>query len=113
MTHVDYSHVHSDIIVLLFRTKGLTENPSVIDYGIANPQLLERVRYFRVADLTELSDHCCISTSIDANFTITIGLDNKPIKLCPDRFIWRSPYKEKFYNLINSNQSQMTHRYIS
>ena len=24
-----------------FRTKGLTENPSVIDYGIANPQLLE------------------------------------------------------------------------
>ena len=53
-----------------FRTEGFTENPSVIDCGIANPQLLERVRYFRVDDLIELSDHCCISTSIDANFTI-------------------------------------------
>ena len=37
-----------------FRTKGLIENPSVIDYGLANPQLLERVRYFRVADLKSL-----------------------------------------------------------
>ena len=95
-----------------FRTKGFTENPSVIDYGIANPQLLERVRYFRVDDLTELSDHGCISTSIDANFTIISRLDNIPTKPCPERFIWRSPYKEKFYDLINSNQSKMTLRSI-
>ena len=72
-----------------FRTKGLTENPNVTNYEIANPQLLESVRYFRVADLTELSDHCCISTSIDANFTIISGLDNIPTKPCPETFIWR------------------------
>ena len=90
-----------------FRTKGLTENASVIDYGIENPQLLESVRYFRVA---ELSDHYCISTSIDANFTIITELDNIPTKPCSERFIWRSPYKEKFCDLINSNQSKMTLR---
>ena len=51
-------------------------------------------------------------TSIDASFTITTGLDNITAKPCPERFIWRLPYKENFYDLINSNQSKMTLRSI-
>ena len=84
---------HSHII--LFVLKGLLKTQVLlIIVRLANPQLLERVRYFRVADLTELNDRCCISTSIDANFTITSSLDNIPTKPCPERFIWRSPYKK-------------------
>ena len=81
---------------------SFTRYPFVLK-GLLKTQvlLIMELRYFRVADLTELSDHCCISTSIDANFTVISGLDNIPTKTCPERFIWRSPYKEKFYDLTN------------
>ena len=65
-----------------------------------------------MADLTELSGHCCISTSIETNFTITTGLGNIPTNLCPERFICRLPYKEKLHDLTNSNQSKMMLRNI-
>ena len=86
--------------------KKYNENPSVIDYGLTSFPFLESIRYFRVADLTTLSDHCCITANITINFTIAAQVDNIQGQSCPERFLWKSPYKEKFYDQVNSRETK-------
>ena len=42
-----------------------TEQPSVLDYAVCNSNLLQSIQLFIIFPLNELSDHCCISASID------------------------------------------------
>ena len=53
-----------------------------------------------------LGDHCCIATSIATNFTVTAQVDNIQTQSCPERFLWKSPYKEKFYDQVNSRETK-------
>ena len=37
---------------------------SVIDYAVSNVNLLSKIKYFYVSDLTRFSDHCIIKVSL-------------------------------------------------
>jgi hypothetical protein len=43
------------------------EKPSSLDYGICTINLLTSIQNFIVFPISELSDHCCISISIDTS----------------------------------------------
>ena len=47
--------------------KRPNENPSLIDYALCGESLMSKIHSFLVLPLTELSDHCCISTNIRIN----------------------------------------------
>ena len=46
------------------------DNPSVIDYALADRELFNEISYFRVKDFTTFSDHCPIELKINADYTI-------------------------------------------
>ena len=43
------------------------DSPSLIDYALCTPSLMNDIYSFSVLPFTGLSDHCCISTSIMIN----------------------------------------------
>ncbi len=64
------------------------ENPSVIDYGLCNHATYSRILSFIVQPYEGLSDHCCISISLEAAFseetdTPTVPKANQPEKPPP------------------------------
>ena len=58
--------------------------PSVSDYAVSNVNLLSKVKYFSVSDLTRFSDHCIIKVSLRTNFSVN-GVNDVYFRLPPVR----------------------------
>ena len=54
------------------------ETPSVIDYAISDPELLDEISLFRIKNFTTFSDHCPMEIKISSNFTLQ---KSDPIKI--------------------------------
>ena len=48
------------------------DDPSTIDYALANVSLIEEIKSLSILPFTGLSDHCCISLSIKVNTRIEV-----------------------------------------
>ena len=44
--------------------------PSAIDYAVSNVNLLSKIKYFSVSDLTRFSDHCIIKVSLRTYYSV-------------------------------------------
>ena len=81
--------------------------PSVIDYAVSNVNLLSKIKYFSLSDLTRFSDHCIIKVSLRTNFSVN-GVNDAyfHLPLAPAKVIWKSRYKNRLENTLNSAQCQ-------
>ena len=70
------------------------QGSSVIDYHIVNEELLHRVNYFHVHELTYLSDHCMLSMQMKCNFIEQTATEMINLVPMPPKFHWSedSPY---------------------
>ena len=73
--------------------------PCVIDYMVLNVNLLSKIKYFLVSDLTSFSDHCIIKVSLRTNFSVN-GVNDaySHLPLAPAKVIWKSQYKNRLQN---------------
>lgn len=87
--------------------------PSTIDYCLIQDELSNKAKLFYVNHLTSLSDHCCISISLDTKHSFTFAPDKnnefetvvEKSKL-PEKFMWNENCKEKFLNVLNDNTTK-------
>ena len=56
------------------------ERPSLIDYGLCNHTSFEKIISFNVQPYGLLSDHCCISLTVQARFSGG-KMDTAPVKI--------------------------------
>ena len=61
-----------------------TDKPSVIDYALCGQSFLPEVFSFSVLPFTDLSDHCCISTSVKINRDLIEAAPNENVDEYPD-----------------------------
>ena len=65
-----------------FPTK-IGDSPSAIDYFIADSTLLKDIKDFKIQPFTNISDHCCITSSISSNLSKDTNTDDLNIDLTP------------------------------
>ena len=81
--------------------------PSLIDYAVSNVNLLSKVKYFSVSDLTRFSDHCIIKVSLRTNFSVNDVNDAySHLPLVSAKIIWKSQHKNRLENTLKSAQCQ-------
>jgi exonuclease III len=80
--------------------------PSVIDYFAAHVSLLHKVKLFRVHDVTPLSIHCMITTTL---YTGNISITSNDVPLSPKykTYAWSSDCISKFQNGLCSQECQL------
>ena len=73
--------------------------PSAIDYAVSNVNLLSKIKYFSVSDLTRFSDHCIIKVSLRTNFSVN-GVNDvySHLPLAPAKVIWKTQHKNRLEN---------------
>ncbi len=78
--------------------------PSVIDYTIADKELVKEITYFRVDSLTTFSDHCPILFRLKTNFMVNILVDTNHVKLLPlpNKYVWNDNSPGAFKHSLNS-----------
>ena len=84
------------------------ERPSVLDYGICCSSLLEKILSFLILPQNELSDHCCISVSVDIKKPIGPSYsEHKEPSTKPPRLKFDADGIEKYkLNLTQDNTFQ-------
>ena len=78
---------------------------SVVDYMLASVNLLNKIGYFEVHELTPLSNHCLISCSLVLGF---LPQNNPQCKLdpLPNKFIWNQDAINLYIQKSNSADSK-------
>ena len=86
-----------------------TLEPSLIDYGLAYVDCLNRVKKFTVSNLTTFSDHCCISMRINVETlmspVVNVNNSSPDYHLLPDKFVWNQNLADTFLASLNSQES--------
>ena len=103
--------IQSSLVILNGRTMGDLNGMftcykhngcSTVDYSIVSKHLFESVQYFKVHNLTYLSDHCPIGFSILAHTDLQSYTNTKDIKCnpYPSRFLWNDDAKSEFQSSL-------------
>ena len=77
------------------------------DYAVSNVNLLSKVKYFSISDLTRFSDHCIIKVSLRTNFSAN-GVNDVyfHLPLARAKVISKNQYKNRLENTLSSAQCQ-------
>ena len=87
--------------------------PSVIDYALGNHDILRKIKYFSISDLTRYSDHCIIKLSAETKFKINTENAYPNLISAPPKFKWNNIYKNRLCVRHLAQQSAKHHLQIS
>ena len=81
--------------------------PSVIDYALGNHDILRKIKYFSISDLTRYSDHCIIKLSVwKTKFKIKTENAYPNLISAPPKFLWNNIYKNRLRDVFSSTECQ-------
>ena len=80
--------------------------PSVIDYALGNHDILRKIKYFSISDLTRYSDHCIIKLSVETKFKINTENAYPNLISAPPKFEWNNIYKNRLCEAFSSTECQ-------
>ena len=81
--------------------------PSVIDYALGNHDILRKIKYFSISDLTRYSDHCIIiKLSAETKFKINTENAYPNLISAPPKFKWNNIYKNRLCGAFSSTECQ-------
>ena len=79
--------------------------PSVIDYSICGSKVIDKIQSFSVLAFSDLSDHCCISTSIRVNRVDGTIVEENNNKIHPRtvKYTFDKRYEKRFEESMTSD----------
>ena len=80
--------------------------PSVIDYALGNHDILRKIKYFSISDLTRYSDHCIIKLSVETKFKINTENAYPNLISAPPKFKWNNIYRNRLCEAFCSTECQ-------
>ena len=81
-------------------------NPLPIDYASGNHDILRKIKYFSISDLTRYSDHCIIKLSAERKFKISTENAYPNLISVPPEFKWDNVYKSRLCEAFSSTECQ-------
>ena len=81
-------------------------NPLPIDYASGNHDILRKIKYFSISDLTRYSDHCIIKLSAERKFKISAENAYPNLISVPPEFKWDNVYKNRLCEAFSSTECQ-------
>ncbi|XP_006822537.1 uncharacterized protein LOC102802199, partial [Saccoglossus kowalevskii] len=112
--------IDCNLIILNGRTIGdstgkytchTPQGSSTIDYGITSKNLCDSLQYFKVADLSHLSDHCALTLSTKININMCLNENNKSndkLDPLPSKYMWNDQAKDNYQtNLEKLNNNEI------
>ena len=78
--------------------------PSVIDYALGNHDILRKIKYFSISDLTKYSDHCIIKLSVETKFKINTENAYPNLIPAPLKIKWNNIYKNRLCEAFSSTE---------
>ena len=80
---------------------------STVDYGAVSPEIMKKVRFFRVEPLMPIcSDHCPITLCLKVKANIDIARKVYNFKNKPDKVIWDKTKNHHFCDLLSSEENK-------
>ena len=86
--------------------------PSVIDYALGNHDILRKIKYFSISDLTRYSDHCIIKLSVETKLKINTENAYPNLISAPPKFKWNNIYKNRLCEAFSSTECQTHDRIL-
>ena len=80
--------------------------PSVIDYALGDHDILRKIKYFSISDLTRYSDHCIIKLSVETKFRINTENAYPNLISAPPKFECNNIYKNRLCEAFSSTECQ-------
>ena len=80
--------------------------PSVIDYALGDHDILRKIKYFSISDLTRYSDHCIMKLSVETKFKINTENAYSNLISATPKFKWNNIYKNRLCEAFSSTECQ-------
>ena len=80
---------------------------STVDYGAVSPDLIAKIRFFKVNPIMEVfSDHCSINLQLKVHVTNSVHRSVYNYVPKPEKIIWDKNKKSKFCEMLSSYETQ-------